>query len=73
MKRTLITTVVLAVGFAAFAQGELVRKVPSFDKISVSPKNELPRSRAARYRITTLKNATDSQIGTLAISKNNYL
>lgn len=51
MKRTLITTVVLAVGFAAFAQEELVRKVPSFDKISVSPKINLVLENGAKESV----------------------
>ncbi len=41
MKKTLITTVMLAIGFLALAQEEVIRKVPSFDKISVSPKISL--------------------------------
>jgi hypothetical protein len=38
MKKTLITTVILALGYMALAQEEVMRKVPAFDKISVSPK-----------------------------------
>ncbi|MEY4929816.1 MAG: hypothetical protein RI909_540 [Bacteroidota bacterium] len=41
MKKILITTLLLATGILAFAQEEVIRKVPSFDKISVSPKINL--------------------------------
>jgi len=41
MKKTLITTVMLAMGFLALGQEEVIRKVPAFDKISVSPKINL--------------------------------
>jgi len=41
MKKTLITMLILAIGFVAVAQEEVIRKVPAFDKVSVSPKISL--------------------------------
>jgi len=41
MKKTLITIAMMAIGFLALAQEEMIRKVTSFDKISVSPKINL--------------------------------
>lgn len=41
MKKTMITTLLLAMVLLTHAQEEVIRKVPSFDKISVSPKINL--------------------------------
>lgn len=41
MKKLIITTLILATSLFTFAQEEVIRKVPSFNKISVSPKINL--------------------------------
>jgi hypothetical protein len=41
MKKLLISTLLVAIGYFALAQEEVIRKVPSFNKISVSPKINL--------------------------------
>jgi hypothetical protein len=41
MKKILMTIPMLVIGFLVLAQEEVIRKVPTFDKISVSPKINL--------------------------------
>lgn len=41
MKKTILTTVILAIGLVALAQEEVIRNMPTFEKVAVSPKINL--------------------------------
>jgi len=55
MKKTLITSIVLvAMSFMALAQEEVIKKVPSFDKITVSPKINLVLEKGEKESVRIL-------------------
>lgn len=60
MKKTLVTTLLLAMGFAAIAQQEMIRTVPAFDKISVSPKINLVLEKGEKESVRITYNNVSS-------------
>lgn len=60
MKKILITTAMLAMAFAVLAQEEVIRKVPVFDKISVSPKISLVLEKGDKESVRIVYNNISS-------------
>jgi Putative auto-transporter adhesin, head GIN domain len=60
MKKTFITTLMLAISWVALAQEEVIRKVPSFEKISVSPKISLVLEKGDKESVRLVYNNISS-------------
>lgn len=60
MKKTILTIAMLAMGFVALSQEEVIRKVPSFDKVSVSPKINLVLEKGDKESVRIVYNNISS-------------